>query len=55
MTAEELESGKVFGTVCCYDEVPRTLDDATRVAVETAAKELQPLLWSIFPERAVQH
>lgn len=49
------ESGKVFGTVCCYDEVPRKLDDVTRIAVEAAAKELQPLLWSIFPERAVQH
>ncbi len=42
------ENGTVFGTVCCYDEVPRSLDNTTRIAVEDCARELQPYLRELF-------
>ncbi len=42
------ENGSVLGTICCYDEVPHALDQATREAVGTAATELEPVLREIF-------
>jgi GAF domain-containing protein len=42
------ENGSVLGTLCCYDDVPRALGDATRKAVAEAAMELEPLLREIF-------
>lgn len=46
------ENGTVFGTVCCYDDVPRTLDNTARIAVEDCARELQPVLRDLMAEHS---
>lgn len=40
--------GSMFGTLCCYDAVPRVVDQTTRDAVAAAAKALEPWLDALF-------
>lgn len=43
----------MFGTVCCYDEEPRTIPKSTRDALLAAAREVEPWLIEMFvPQRA---
>ena len=40
--------GSMFGTLCCYDAVPRAVEQTTRDAVAAAAKALEPWLDALF-------
>ncbi|MGE0548515.1 MAG: response regulator [Kofleriaceae bacterium] len=42
--------GRMFGTVCCYDSAPRAIDQPTRDAVASAAREIEPWLVALLDE-----
>ncbi|MBA3817512.1 MAG: response regulator [Deltaproteobacteria bacterium] len=42
--------GTMFGTVCSYDSVPGAIAPATRDALATAARQLEPWLSELFPD-----
>lgn len=44
------DDGTLLGTLCCYDQEPRAIDQHARSAVAAAARNIEPLLSAVLAE-----